>query len=130
MRVCVCVCVPSVIPTLLFLPSCHSNHHPYACVCVCLVNVKSMQRQAETALSTPRSCTLPLSSELYGDQTKLKTHITHNPLLASMPDPTPHRPSIIIHSLRLFMASVMWNKLRTHRMTRCSLRAISDRAPL
>lgn len=81
------VCVPSAIPPLLFLPSCHSNHHP--CACVCLGNVKSKPRQAETALSTPQSHTLPLSSELCGDQTKLKTHVTHNPLLASMPDPTP-----------------------------------------
>ena len=58
--------VPSGIPPQLFLPSCHSNHHLYACAPVSGECIKSTSRLAETAQSTPQSCATTASSELCG----------------------------------------------------------------
>lgn len=114
-RVCVCACIlchlasticPVAIVTVILMPVCVFGE--------CKVNV-----EAKTALSTPYPHP---SAHIWAPWRvgKARFHTC----------PCPHRCPIIIHSLRFFMAPVMWNKLRTHRMTRCSLRAIPDRSPL
>lgn len=101
----VSMCVPPGIPPLLFLPSCHGNHHPYACVHVfgeCEVNVEDC-RNCIVHTSKLRS-----PPQLWALRWKLKwlpkPHFIYNPLLLSTPDPTPppldnHSQFEIIHGL-------------------------------